>query len=1023
MRISYLAASRRLATFAILLALVVLGGYSLWQLPVDFLPNITYPLIRVHISWQGATPDEIDREIADPVERQVAMVDDLDYLESSILEGSYTLLVNYKYGVDVNAAYQDTLAAMERAMKELPPDIEPPFIVKADPQQLPIVQLTISSDEWDLVKLRTWVDEWFQEQLLAVPGVAGSEIVSGFKREIRIHLDRDALEKYSLGLNDVITRLREENIDQFSGRVTIGPKEIITRTSGEYRSLDEIRNVLLTRRGQAKVYVKDVAEVIDSHEEPRMITRLDGRSCVKLSVHKQASANSVEVARAVDERIAHLLPDIPATIEIGAVENQADYVQAALNGVWNTAIQTAVVVILIIWVFLGSWRQVLVVAIALPLTLILNFGLMRLGGFSLNIFSLGGLVIAIGILVDNSVIVIETLTRKRSDMPDATPLEIVVASTSEIGPALFAGTFSFLALFVPFLLVPGFITLLFYELILVITGIVLVSLVMALTVTPMLSTFILKKPSTATSKTLFERFFERVTNLYGRMVAECLRVRWAVVIVFVLLFVGAVSHFGKLGSEFLPEMDDGRVMIKVKLPTGASVAETDDALRNVEKAISGDVNIASLFTMVGGKVLGLHTYEIANEGEINIQLVPKKKRDFTTKEYIEKIRPVVGKVLVPGGKAMVMPVKVKGLRMVGESSIELKIQGQNIETLYDLARKTSASMNSHGHFTNVYLSLDMTKPEYQIVIDRTRAAELGISIDAVAGTMRSMITGAVATRYRDKDEYYNIRVIIPENKFVTRQDVENLPIRNDQGGFIRLKDLAEVRQAVGPVEIVRENQIKQVIVRADAVGVSMGEAVNELRSLLGDIDFPPGYVHRLGGTAEMMANMQQELLQVLYFAIFFSFIILAVQFNDFKLPALILLSVPFCFIGFVWFMAWCNASIGATVIIGILVIVAATVSDGVLLLEFANRILTQEKCSPSDAVLNAAKLRLRPRVMTTVSTLVGFIPLAMAMEEGADMLQPMAIAAIGGLLMEMPVALFLMPCLYVIATKTPANPD
>lgn len=1017
MKVSYFAASRRLATFAILLAFVVLGGYSLQELPIDFLPNITYPLIKVHMSWQGATPDEIDREIADKVERQVAMVDDLDYLESSILEGSYTLFVNYKYGVDVNVAYQDTLAAMERAMKELPKDMEPPFIIKADPQQLPVVQLTISSDEWDLVKLRTWVDEWLQDQLLAIPGVAGSEIVGGFKREIRIHLDRDALEKYELGLNDVLKRLRDENIDQFSGRVTIGPKEIIARTSGEYRSLQEIRNVLLTRHGQAKVYIKDVAEVIDSHEEPRVITRLDGKACVKLSVHKQASANTVEVAQAVDKQIANLLPRIPASIEIGTVENQADYVQAALSGVWNTAIQTAIVVVLIIWLFLGSWRQVLVVALALPLTLILNFGLMRLGGFSLNIFSLGGLVIAIGVLVDNSVIVVETLTRKRSEMPEATLLEIVVAATSEIGPALFAGTLSFLALFVPFLFVPGFITLLFHELILVIAGIILVSLAMALTVTPMLSTFILKKPSAETKKTSFEYFFERITNLYVVLVSECLRMRWTVVTVFGLLLIGAVLHSTKLGTEFLPQMDDGRVMIKIKLPTGASLAETDETISRIEKAVSDDPYIASLFSLAGGKVVGLYTYEIANEGEINIQLVPKKERTFSTQEYIARIRPLVGKILVPGGKAMVMPMKIKGLRQIGESSIELKIQGQNIETLYDLARKTATAMNTHEYFTNVHLSLDMTKPEYQVVIDRTRAAELGISVNSVAETMRSMITGAVATRYRENNEYYNIRVMIPENKFETRQDIENLPIQNDKGGFVRIKDLAEVRQAVGPVEIVRENQSKQVIVRSDATGVSMGEAVNELKTILADLDFPPGYVTRLGGNAAMMADMQKQLLIIMCFAIFFSFIILTVQFDDLKLPALILFSVPFCSIGLVWIMAWCNALVGATVIIGVLVIIAATVSDGVLLLEFANRITADEKCTPSEAVLKAAKLRLRPRVMTTVSTLVGFIPLALAMEEGADMLQPMAIAAIGGLLMEMPVALFLMPCLYVISSR------
>ena len=642
MKLTQYTVHRRLATTAIIVALVVLGLYGLWRLPVDFLPNITYPMIKVHIWWRGATPEEINKNIADPIERQMATVDDLDYLESSSIEGMYTLQANFKYGVNVDVAYQDALAAMARVARELPKDMDPPVIIKADPSQLPVVQLTVSSDQWDLVEIRTWVDEWLQDQLLAVAGVAGTEIVGGLKREIRVHLNPDALEKFGISLADVLKRLQEENVEQFGGRVTVGPKEIIARTVGEYKSLEEIREVLLTRDGQAKVYVRDVAEVLDAHEEARVITRLDENPCVKLSVLKQSSANTVEVAEAVNERIRELAPVLPEGIHLGMVENQADYVNAALTGVRNTAVQAAIMVILIVWLFLGSWKQVLVIILSLPLTMIFNFGLMQLAGFSLNIFSLGGLVIAIGVLVDNSIIVIETITRRRQDHPQDPTDTVVVNATTEIGPAIVAATFSFLALFLPFLLVPGLISLLFRELILVIAGIVVISLTMAVTVTPMLMAVVMGKPHINPKRSWFERFFAKVTSAYGWTLEKVVRIRWIVLFLFLGVLGLSIVLMGRLGSEFLPQMDDGRIMVKVKLPTGAALAETDRILAEIERRIGDDDRIESLFTLAGGRVWGLYTYEIANEGELNIQLVPRHARNISTNEFIEYLRPIVG---------------------------------------------------------------------------------------------------------------------------------------------------------------------------------------------------------------------------------------------------------------------------------------------------------------------------------------------------------------------------------------------
>lgn len=1024
MKFTESAVKRRIATSVIAVALVVLGLYGLFKLPVNFLPDVTYPLIRIHIYWPGATPEEIDKNLADVLERQMASVEGLDYLESSAIEGMYTLLLNFQYGVDVNIAYQDALAAMARATRNLPKDIEPPIVIKADPSQLPVVQLTVSSDTWDLIKLRSWTEDWLQDQLMAVPGVAGTEIVGGLKREIRIHLDPNSMEKHQLTLANVAKRLRDENVEQFGGRVTVGPREFIARTTGEYSSLKEIKNVTLSKNEQGRVFVGDVARVEDASEDVRVITRLGGKQCVKLSVLKQADANTVEVAKAVSARIGELQPSLPQGVRLGMVENQADYIEAALTGVRNAALEGAFLVILVVYLFLGSWRQALVMALALPVTMILNFGFMKLAGFSLNIFSLGGLIVAIAVVLDNSIVVIENITRIKHEKPQASSDDVAIIATSEVGPAIIAATLSFIAIFVPFLLVPGLVSLLFRELILVIAAVVIISLLTAITLTPMLTALLLGRSSgSADENTAFQRFFLRVTELYGNSLTYVLKYWWASGVFSVVVIVAVILVLPWLGSEFLPRMDDGRVLIKTRLPTGASVQETDKVLKNIEEIISNEPLVQSYFTLVGGKIWGLYTYLIANEGQIDVQLVPPHQRKISTLEYVQKLRPKISKVGVPGGMAMVMPMPVKGIRKLGEADIEVKIKGQDLSKLFELAQATVGAMNSLAHFTNVYVSMDLTKPEYQIRVDRQLASEKGVSVSDIANTSRSLIQGTVATRFRDGDRYYNVRVVIPERDIRSKQDVENLVLESSQGGYLRVRDVAKVVQAVGPVEIVREDQVKSVIIRGDASGVTVGQALAELKEALVKLDKPIGYQITFGGQALMMAEMKQTTMTILAFALFFSFVVLAVQFNSLKLPSLILSCVPLCLSGLIYVLYLANIPMGATVVIGALVVVAATVNEGVLLLTFAEELRQLKQLSPTEAVVQGAKIRLRPRLMTTIPIIMGLIPLALNIEEGGDMLQPMAAGAIGGLIMLVPVALFFMPCIYVLSSGKGKNRD
>lgn len=1011
MRITQSTLLRPIGATVIAIAVFGVGLFSLGQLDVDYLPEITYPMIKIHIWWRGATPEDIDKNIADPIERVLSTVDNLDYLESSSIEGMYTLLVNFEYGVEVEEAYQDVITAMGRVARELPDDMDPPVIIKADPSQLPVMQVTVSSDKRDLVWLRDWCDNWLADRIVTVQGTAGVEIVGGLKREIRVHLDPSRLLAYGLSPAAIARTLYEENQEMFAGRVTVESREIIARTMGEFESLDEIRNVVVAHSDRGLVYLKDVAVVEDSHEEARVITRFNGDNCVQLSILKQAEANTVKVSSAVKERLNELISEAPDDIEFGVIENQGDYVMAAINSVRDSAIMAAILVIIVTYVFLGHWRQIVVLTVALPLTLVANFFVMKAAGFSLNVFSLGGLVVAMGVVLDNSIIAVENITRVKNLNGGGSTIEAM----SEIGTALFAATLSYLALFLPFLLVPGLISLLFKELVMVIAGVVVLSLLIALTITPLMSDRLIKKGHAKKGiGHLLDRLNDYVAEGYGKVLAISLRFKWIVLFVAAVLLGWGVLLFKSSGSEFLPELDDGRIMAKVILPAGTSVERTNSILAAIEERIKGDEIVQSYYTLAGGKVWGLYTYEIAQEGEVDIQLVPKSRRKLSTDEYISRIRPELAKIPVPGGRIVVMHMKIKGIRQLGQQQVEVKVNGADIEEIFAFAQKAAFTLNQADGLTGVNISMDMTKPEYRVHIDRARASALEIPIRGVGQTLRSLIQGDVATQYRDGSEYYAIRVMVPEAKIVDKESIEQLILENTKGQQFYLRDIAEVKRAVGPVEIVREDQAKQVIVRADAAGISVGQAVARAEAALSALDKPDGVYIEMGGQAQMMAEMTKTAKWVLGFAVFFAFVVLAVQFESVKLPLLILLCLPFCLVGMVFGLYWFGFSIGATVAIGLLIVVAAAVNDGVLLLTYAEDIRKTENISALDAITRAGRIRFRPRIMTTVSTIAGFVPLALNLGDGGDLLQPMAVAAIGGLVFEIGTALILMPCVYLV---------
>jgi len=1018
MRISRTALSRPVAVVVLAAAIFMLGFFGLSTLPVDYLPDITYPMVKIHIYWRGATPEEIDTNISDPLERVMATIDRLDYLESTTTEGMYTLLVNFRYGTNVDVAYQDVMAAYGRVTRDLPKDMDPPIIMKADPSQLPVMELTLSSPERSLVWLRDWADNWLQDRLTTVEGTAGAEIVGGLKREIRIHLDPDRLRGLGLTPAQVGKALQLSNLETFAGRITVETREIIARTMGEFENLDEIRNVAVARGAGGKiVYVRDVAVVEDSHEEARVITRFNGDPCVKLAVLKQAEANTVDVSRAVNRRLEELRAVIPPDIRFGVVENQADYIMAAIKSVRDSALIAAILVILVVYAFLGRFRQVAVMLVALPLTVLANFFLMKIAGFSLNIFSLGGLVVAMGVVIDNSIVVIENITRRAEGGEAA---EAPLKGTDQVAGAVLAATLTFLSLFLPFLLVPGLTALLFRELVFVVAGILILSLAAALTITPSAARLFGVHTASRRRTVVMERLMERLAAAYKRGLGRLLKVPYLVIAATLLLFAASLVMLGRIGSELLPKVDDGRVMVKLLMPAGTSVPEMDRILTAVEEKIQGLPEIESIFSLAGGRVWGLATLEVAYEGEVDIQLVPKNRRKISTAEFVKKISPLTRQVPAPGGRVNVAQMKVKGIRQIGTQEVEIKVKGDDIQVLFAFARDAAEALRGTPGLGNVNLSMDLTKPEYRVYVDRARASAMGIEVQDVALTLRNLVRGEVSTQYREGSEYYPIRVMVPEVRIAGKEDLEGLVVAQRNGTAVMLRDVASVARATGPVEIVREDQVKEIIVRADSAGVSVGEATARARAVIKTMERPSGVEIGIGGQAQMMAENRRSLGLVLVFALFFAYVVLAVQFESFVQPFLIMIRVPLTLIGMATALFLTKLSIGATVFIGVIILAGNEVNHGVVLVQFINELRAQGR-SLKDAIIEASSVRLRPILMTLTTSIFGLLPLALNIGEGGDMLVPMAVAVIGGLVFSVFMTLAFLPCAYLVLPGKPGK--
>ncbi len=1025
MNITNESVKRPVAVTVLIIATIVIGIFGFYQLPVNLLPDITYPLIKVYVSWRGATPEEIEDNIAEIIEPKMATVDDLDYLESQCTDGLYTLLVNFDYSADRDIAYQDVTAKMGLVKKKLPADAEEPLIIKADPSQLPVMDLLVTSQKMDLVTLRLWVENELQKYFATVEGTAGTEVTGGLLREIRVVVNPHKMQALGITIDMLMKMLRDANIELSAGRITGDTKEFNVRTMGRFTNISDIKNIILKQDSNGGyVYLRDIAQIKDTYDVQRIITRLNGIEGVKLSIFKQANANTVEVEKRVQQKMEELKSVLPADVAMKIIYNQADYIRAAVTGVRDAAIIAAILVILVTWFFLSGWRRILIVTVSIPLPLLLTFFSMNMMGYSLNILSLGGLVIAITVILDQTVVVLENITR----LQEEGVANFVEEGANQVNVALAFATLTFMALFLPFLMVPGLVSLLFHELIIVVALSIGFSMLVALTVAPMLANRLLLRPviSEETKKQAFsknaqkanyslrDRVMHALTQWYEKKLQSALQHKYRIITITLIIFISGVVFLNFVGTEFLPRADDGMVTVKVKMPIGTAMSQTFQVVKNLEQESLKLPYVESAFALAGGKIWGLVTSEVANEGQVDIQLVAANKRDVTTDEFVEKYSDQLRKAArYPGAKVKVFHTKMKGVRQIGEFDVEVEVRAPKTVAVKDMAitaQSIIGKIKDINGLTNIDISLDVTKPEYHILVNRDRVSDLGLTVNQVATTARMLIDGLIATYYFDEGYYYPIRVVLGEEQFKGKIDLGNIPLFTVGGLPIYISSIGKVERSQGPVQIDRIDQMRLIKVTASVVGQSVGDVNNAVQQRLRNFPLPAGWNISMGAQARMMSENFKSLIVVITLALFFAYVILAIQFESFTIPFLLLIRIPLSLAGISVIMFLTSTPIGVTVLIGVIILSGMELIHGVVLITFIREL--EQTVSIQKAIIIASTLRLRPILMTVFVGVFGLLPLAMGWGQGTELLQPMAIADIGGLIYSLFLTFFFMPVAY-----------
>jgi CzcA family heavy metal efflux pump len=998
------------------LTIVVLGVGSLSRLGINLLPDIIYPEVRVRINDPGVPAVIMEDRVTRQLEEQLAITEGAIQVQSNTTEGRSSVDLSFPYGSDIDVALRDASTRLDRAKRFLPDTIDPPVIYKRDPSQIPVLEMVVSSPERDPVALRTWVDYTFAKWFLNLPGVAAAEVGGGLEREIQVVVDQERLSALGFTLEDVATALSAENQDSPGGQLQTSNREISARATGRFRNAKELAAMPLWKGESASadtmIRLDDVAQVLDIHQDEKLRIRLDGVPGIKLSIQKQPSANTVAVVDVVTERLDWLQKQglIPKDVHVDRVGDQSTYVRHALNNASMAALSGAALAMLVVFLFLGSIRRTLIIGTAIPLAILVTFVIMDIGGLTLNIMTLGGLALGIGMLVDNTIVMLENIARhQRQGEGD---LEAPVNAASEVNSAIVASTSTNLAAVLPFLFIGGLVGLLFSELIITISAAIVASLIVALTLVPAWGARVHDTGSNPVQRTM-DGLLAIMQRGYVRLTRFLLRFPWLPLLILVPALALSVPVFFGGKQIFMPPMDEGDISVSISGEAGMRLNETDEAVTQLEDLFLKQPDVLTVFTTSGGRVFGRSEYQASNSASLKVQLVPATQREHSSEAWVKTMQKAVKKLGLTGLRVRMKVRGIRGVRLSsGDDDLSIRVQGPDTEVLRKLGEEITARLRNVEGLSNLAHSYEETRNEVAVQVDRQRASDLGIRVEDIGRALRAALDGIVVSDFIDGDRQYDVRLRLPRTSFTSPDDLGNILVGLHQGQPVRLRSVAEVNFTAAPASILRDNQRRIVEVTASLTeDLGPEQAMARVHEKLADLVLPEGYSLYDGGEAKTLKEGRSMGMVLLGLAIFLVFVVMAVQYESLRNPIVILFSIPFTVIGVAAGISWLGMPISMPIWLGLIMLAGIVVNNAIVLVEQVE-VEREHGREFIEAIVEGARLRLRPILMTSLTTVVGMLPLAIGFGEGSEMLQPLAVVIVWGLSFSMLVSLVLVPAIY-----------
>jgi len=1017
---------RPISVLMIYIGLLVLSIYSFTRMGLDLFPDITYPTISVITTYTGAGPEEVEEKITKPVESQLSIVQNLDKITSVSKEGVSSVQLKFAWGTNLDEAANDIRDKLGTIRRLIPDEADDPLIFRFNFQDIPVIFIGATANE-SYPKLYDLLDRDISDMLKRIPGVGNISVMGGQPRQININVDRQKLEARNLTLIDIKNALVNNNLMLAAGDLKIATIDYLLKVPGEYSNVDEIKETPVGSYQGNIVKIKDIAEVEDSHPEEKSKALINGKTGAMMMVQKRSETNTVKVCDSIKEMIPELQKRLPKDVKLTVLMDNSKDIRRTLSNLSETLYIAVILIFIIIMFFLRRIRPAFVVLISIPVSLIDSFMVQYIFGYTINMVSLLAITIAVGLVVDDALVVMENQIRHQQDLGES-PKYAAIYATSEVGRAVTMATFTSCIVFLPMIFATGIAGVIFRQLAVVLVVTLLLSLCDAMMLNPTLCSILLK-PEEETNHGRFHKFFDwsekqfrSMEKFYMDIIAWALAHTKAVILGSLGIFVVSMALVPIVGTEFMPSMDNGQMSISVELPVGTRVEETHKVMTRIEEEFRKIVPEEWVETTFwrdgqsrGGGIMGTKSgYHI---GSFGANLVEKDKRKMSMDTITEELRSKIKKI--PGISRV--NSSDSSQRITGsEAPMVINLYGYDLNASYAVAEKIKSIMDNIDGFKDVTITADLTSPEYHVVVDRAKAGAMGISVSQIANTVNLAFAQQKASTYRESGDEYDIVVRMKDEQRKWEPDLENLFVKSPDGKLVKLSTLARFEKTTGPLQIDRENQQRLVKVTANTYGRDLGSLTSELEKKLMTIVFPEGISYSFGGSVEDQRESFAALIMALLLGLMLVYMIIAAQFESLIIPLIIMFSIPFGFVGVIWVFAATGFRLNVATFIGLILMVGLVVKQAIVYLDYALQ-LEEANVDIKTALIEAGRVRFRPILMTVSAMILGMVPMALSQKQGNEFWQPLALAVIGGLMVSTVITLVLIPSVYYVIFRKRKN--